>query len=215
MNRYRKFLGQRDFYGRRFQVTGDVLDPRADTETIVELALELKQPQALRVLDLGSGSGALICSLLAEWPKATGVAVDFSAAALAVTAVNAAALGVADRLQVLQGSWLEPVSGIFDVIVSNPPYIASAVIADLEPDVRQYDPHLALDGGADGLSCYRAIAGQAGVHLAPDGHMIVEIGAGQAADVTAIFGAAGLVLTRQRHDLGGHVRALAFAKSSA
>lgn len=202
-----KILGEREFYGRLFHVTADVLDPRADTETLIEVALE--QP-ARRVLDLGSGSGALIVTLLAEWPEATGVAVDLSEKALAVTAENARRLAVAERLALLQGEWFAPISGQFDLIVSNPPYIPSAEIDGLEPDVREHDPLLALDGGADGLSCYRAIAGAAAPHLAPEGRIIVEIGAGQGPDVARIFAAVGFRQAAERRDLGGHVRALLF-----
>lgn len=209
-----KILGQRDFYGRSFHVTADVLDPRADTETIVELALQQKLPEAARVLDLGSGSGALICTLLAEWPTAEGVAVDLSAAALEVTRLNAKALGVAERLQLFQGSWFAPVDGLFDLIVSNPPYIPSAEIAGLEPDVRDHDPHSALDGGSDGLDCYRAIAGGAGPYLRPRSVVLVEVGAGQADEVVGIFTHAGFRLAGKRADLGGHVRALGFDKMS-
>lgn len=210
-----KILGRRDFYGRVFHVSGDVLDPRADSEAVIELALELFSGGAPRLLDLGSGSGALICTLLAEWPEARGVAVDVSGAALAMTARNARSLGLAARLVLTGGSWFETVEGVFDLIVSNPPYIATADIAALEPDVREYDPLLALDGGDDGLACYRAIAAGVQYHLAESGGVIVEIGAGQASDVTAIFVGAGLVPAGQRKDLGGHVRALAFAASKA
>jgi release factor glutamine methyltransferase len=209
-----KILGVRDFFGRSFDVTADVLDPRADTETLIDLALRQNLPQPPRVLDLGSGSGALICTLLSEWPEASGVAVDLSEAALAVTARNAKALGVATRLQLVHGKWFTGVAGVFDLIISNPPYIPTAEIDGLEPDVREHDPHLALDGGEDGLSCYRAIAAGVAVHLAVAGRIIVEIGAGQAADVKAIFVAAGFAHSAEQADLGGHVRALAFAKSS-
>lgn len=205
-----KILGVREFYGRPFRVTADVLDPRADTETLVELALEQALPVDGRVLDLGSGSGALICTLLAEWTRASGVAVDLSPAALQVTEENARALGVDDRLTVLEGAWFAPVAGRFDLIVSNPPYIPSGDIAGLQPEVRAHDPHLALDGGPDGLACYRAIAAGAAAHLASAGRIIVEIGAGQAADVRTIFAMAGWQLSAERRDLGGHIRALQF-----
>jgi release factor glutamine methyltransferase len=205
-----KILGEREFYGRPFRVTADVLDPRADTETLIDLAL---QHRATRLLDLGSGSGALAVTLLAEWPEATGVAVDLSEKALAVTAENAGRLGVASRLTLLQGAWFAPVEGRFELIVSNPPYIPSGEIAGLDPDVRDHDPHLALDGGADGLSCYRAIAAGAAAHLAPEGRIIVEIGAGQGPDVARIFAGAGFRLAAERPDLGGHVRALLFTFS--
>ncbi len=206
-----KILGEREFYGRTFRVTEDVLDPRADTETLIDLALDVP---ARRLLDLGSGSGALAVTLLAEWPEATGVAVDLSEKALAVTAENAERLGVAARLTCLQGTWFDPVEGRFDLIVSNPPYIPAGEIAGLEADVREHDPHLALDGGADGLSCYRAIAGGAAAHLAPAGRVIVEIGAGQGPDVARIFGDSGFWLAAERQDLGRHTRALLFTFSA-
>lgn len=209
-----KILGAREFFGRRFRVTADVLDPRADTETLIELALEQPLPAPGLVLDLGSGSGALICTLLAEWPQATGVAVDLSPAALQVTGENARALGVDHRLLLREGAWFAPVAGRFDLIISNPPYIPSREIAGLERDVREHDPHLALDGGPDGLACYRAIAKAAGEHLAPRGRIILEVGAGQAAGVTAIFAGVGFRLSAERRDLGGHMRALQFGSPS-
>ena len=141
------------------------------------------------------------------------MAVDISPAALGVAAANAEALRVADRLSFVQGSWFDAVSGRFDLIVSNPPYIPSADIAGLEPDVRAYDPHLALAGGSDGLDPYRAIAAEANNHLVPGGCVVVEQGAGQADDVAAIFAAAGLYLVRQGIDLGGHIRCLVFSGS--
>ncbi len=210
-----KILGWREFFGRRFRVTADVLDPRPDTETLIELALERALPPGGRVLDLGSGSGAIICTLLAEWPDALGVAVDLSAAALAVTETNAIALGVAPRITLLAGPWLANVTGRFNLIVSNPPYIPAGDIAGLETDVRAHDPHLALDGGADGLACYRAIAVAAGPHLASGGRLIVETGAGQARDVTDIFSGQGFRAGVQRRDLGGHVRALQFVRDES
>ena len=205
-----KILGRREFYGRTFAVTPDVLDPRPDTETLVSLALEQPLPAGGRLLDLGSGSGAIICTLLAEWPGVEGTAVDLSPAALDVTAENAGRLGVAGRLTLKQGRWFEPVSGLFDLIVSNPPYIPTGEIAGLQPDVRNHDPHLALDGGQDGLADYRAIAGEAGGYLAPSGRIILEIGAGQAPDVIQIFQNAGFRHGGGRQDLGGHLRALLF-----
>lgn len=205
-----KILGRREFYGRTFVVTRDVLDPRPDTETLVSFALEHPLPAGGRLLDLGSGSGAIICTLLAEWSEAEGTAVDLSPAALAVTAENAARLGVAGRLALKQGAWFEPVSGLFELIVSNPPYIPTGEISGLQPDVRNHDPHLALDGGQDGLDDYRAISSGAGSHLAPGGRVIVEIGAGQAPDVIQIFQTAGFQHRGGRLDLGGHLRTLLF-----
>ena len=204
-----RILGEREFYGRPFRLTPDVLDPRPDTETIVDLALPL-MARACRILDLGTGSGAIIVTLLAERPDAVGVAVDLSPQALAVAAANAEALGVAQRISFSLGSWFEPVSGSFDLIVSNPPYIPAGDIAGLEPDVRNYDPHLALMGGSDGLDPYRSIAAGAGPHLASGGTILVELGAGQAEDVKSIFVTAGYHLLLQGIDLGGHIRGLAF-----
>lgn len=205
-----RILGEREFHGRIFMVTPDVLDPRPDTEALIEEALPRLKP-GMRVLDLGAGSGAVIVTLLAERAGVTGVAVDVSPAALSVTMENARRLGVADRLTAVEGSWYDAVAGRFDVIVSNPPYIAAADIAGLAAEVRNFDPHLALAGGADGLAAYRAIAAGAAAHLTPGGLVVVEVGAGQSEDVAAIFRARGLALAASRADLGGHTRALVFA----
>lgn len=204
-----RILGQREFYGRVFKVTPATLDPRPDTETIIEAALPL-MGKAARLLDLGTGTGAIAITLLAERPDSTGVATDLSPAALAVAGENARALGVADRLALLQGSWFAPVSGRFNIILSNPPYIPSGEIAGLSPDVRNFDPGLALVGGIDGLEPYRVIASGAAAHLAGGGFVLVEIGAGQAEDVAAIFAGHGFREAGRHHDLGGHARCLAF-----
>ena len=204
-----RILGQREFYGRPFRVTSDVLDPRPDTETLIEAALALKHPPA-RILDLGTGSGAIIVTLLAELPGATGLATDLSPAALEVARGNAEALGVALRLAFAEGPWWAPVTGRFDLIVSNPPYIPTTVISGLSPDVRDFDPHLALDGGADGLDAYRRIAAGAASHLNPGGRVLVEIGAGQALDVEALFQSHNFIHDSNHSDLGGHVRCLVF-----
>lgn len=206
-----RILGAREFYGRVFKVTPDTLDPRPDTETLIEAALGV-MPSGARLLDLGTGTGAIAVTLLAERPDATGVATDLSAAALAVARENAARLGVAPRLTLLQGSWFGPVSGAFDIILSNPPYIPAGDIAGLSPDVRNFDPGLALSGGDDGLDPYRAIASAAAAHLAGGGHVLVEIGAGQAEDVSAIFAAQGFAPAGRHRDLGGHERCLVFSR---
>ncbi len=187
-----RILGNREFYGRSFRVTPDVLDPRADTETLIEAVLALAKDQGpIRILDLGTGSGAIAVTLLAELPGATVVASDLSAAALRVAKGNAEALGVAGRASFVQANWFEGIGGRFDLIVSNPPYVPLGDIAGLARDVREFDPPRALDGGPDGLEAYRRIAGGAGGHLAPKGHIVLEIGAGQENAVNNIFKGAG------------------------
>lgn len=204
-----RILGQREFYGRAFRVTPDTLDPRPDTETLIEAALAV-MPRGARLLDLGTGTGAIAITLLAERPEATGLATDLSTAALAVARENAGRLGVADRLALAEGNWFDPVAGVFDIILSNPPYIPAGDIAGLGPEVRNFDPGLALSGGIDGLDPYRMIASRAAAHLAAGGHVLVEIGAGQAEDVVAIFARAGFRTAARHRDLGGHERCLAF-----
>jgi release factor glutamine methyltransferase len=209
-----RILELREFYGRNFRVTPDVLDPRADTETVVEVCLGLMPVDApLRILDLGTGSGILAITLLAERKQASGLAIDVSTAALAVAKQNAALNGVVDRLHFVESSWFLKVKGKFDLIVSNPPYIPAADISKLDVEVKDHDPHLALVGGQDGLECYRAIAMGTGEYLAQNGSVVVEIGARQADDVIQIFAKYGFVLFQRLLDLGGHVRCLAFRPS--
>ncbi len=204
-----RIIGAREFYGRRFRVTPAVLDPRPDTETLVEAALK-RMPPSARVLDLGTGSGAIIVTLLAERSDATGLATDISSEALAVARENAAALGVAERLTFLEAPWFDGIGERFDLIVSNPPYIPRADIAALSADVRNFDPLLALVGGSDGLDPYRAIAAGAAARLKPGGTVAVEIGAGQADSVEGIFAASGFRQLGRHRDLGGHIRCLEF-----
>lgn len=179
-----RILGYREFWGREFEISADVLDPRGDTETIV---LEALKTPAKRLLDLGTGSGVLAVTLLAEWPDANAVASDISNAALAIAKTNAAKHGVAARVEFCCSDWLDKISGQFDLIVSNPPYIAESELSVLSPDVTHYDPKIALSPGKDGLVAYRAIARDAQNHLLPSGRLIVEIGASQGADVKKIF----------------------------
>jgi release factor glutamine methyltransferase len=206
-----RILGTREFYGRSFRVTPDVLDPRADTETLIGATLALaKDKRPLRILDLGTGSGAIVVTLLAELPEALAVATDLSAAALQVAQGNAEVLGVANRVRFVRANWFDGVDGQFDFIVSNPPYIPLGDIAVLAPDVREFDPAKALDGGPDGLEAYRRIASGAGGHLAPMGHVILEIGAGQENAVNDLFKGQGFNRESRHFDLAGHVRCLVF-----
>ncbi|MGQ0484872.1 MAG: peptide chain release factor N(5)-glutamine methyltransferase [Hyphomicrobiales bacterium] len=207
-----RILGEREFHGRSFAVTQAVLDPRPDTETLIDAALALR-PAPERLLELGTGSGAIIVTLLAEWPAATGLATDLSAAALAVAERNAGRHKVNRRAGFVHGDWFAGVDGPFDLILSNPPYIPSGEIAGLAPDVRGFDPLRALDGGPDGLEAFRRIAAGANGRLAPGGAVLVEIGAGQSAEVEAIFAAAGLTCQGRARDLSGHIRCLNFSKA--
>lgn len=209
-----RILGMRAFYGRDFIVTPDVLDPRPDTETIVEHALEIVArvglaDAPLRIADIGTGSGILIATLLAELPSASGVATDISEEALAVAKENAERLGVAGRATFIATRGLDGCSEAFDLIVSNPPYIETDEIAGLDPEVRGFDPHLALDGGSDGLSVYREIAKYARIAGRP-AYLVLEVGADQAADVERIFTASGWRALGRKKDLGGHDRSVAF-----
>ena len=208
--------GRRGFFGLDLAVTPDVLDPRADTETLVEAALAALAPrraEALRVLDFGVGSGAILASVLGEWRRAKGLGVDVSPAAAAVARANLDALGFGERARVRVGNWGDGLGGPFDVIVANPPYIATADIAGLAADVRDYDPRIALDGGADGLDAYRALAPEIDRLLAPEGRFFLEIGVGQGDDVAAILARAGLKCVVQRRDLGGIERVIGGVRS--
>jgi release factor glutamine methyltransferase len=198
-----QIIGCRLFWGRWFRVTPDVLDPRPETETLVEAAL--REPFQ-RVLDLGTGSGAILLSLLADRPQATGLGTDLSTAALAVAQANAAALGLADRAHFRQADWLDGVTGRFDLVVANPPYIAEAEMAALAPEVREWEPHLALTPGGDGLEACRAILRGVGAVLAPQGRLLLEIGAGQGVAVAALCRAAGLAGVDVLPDLAGRDR---------
>lgn len=192
-----RILGTRLFWGRSYHITDDVLDPRGDTETLIAAALEHAGD---RILDLGTGSGVIAITMAAERPTAKVVASDISKSALDVAQKNARDLGVADRLSFVQGSWFDAVTGRFDLILSNPPYISDAEMRDLAPEVLGYDPHIALTPGGDGLDPYRIIARHAPDVLTPYGAVIVEIGHAQAADVTRIFASAGFSELRVHTD---------------
>jgi len=196
-------LGEREFYGRRFRVSRDVLDPRPETEALIEAALS--QPFD-RVLDLGVGSGCILITLLAERTSATGLGVDLSEAACLQASANAVAHGVQDRAEIQRSDWFENIGGYFDLIVSNPPYIALDEMDGLSPEVREHEPRLALTDEADGLDAYRRIAAGAPDHLVPGGRLLVEIGPTQAQTVSALFDAAGLADIRVGPDLDGRDR---------
>lgn len=203
-------LGWREFWSLRFKVTPDVLTPRPDSETLVAAVLAaLPDRRAkLRVLDLGVGSGCLLLSLLHELPNATGVGIDRSARALVVARQNARVLGLADRVELRAGDWGEGVEEVFDVVVSNPPYIPSDDIASLDPEVSEHEPWLALDGGPDGLDCYRRLVGELGYLVKPGGLVALEVGKGQTATVARLVRAAGFRSLTTHDDLAGVARVI-------
>ena len=197
--------GRRMFYGREFLVTPEVLDPRPETETLIEAALSA--PFA-RVLDLGTGSGCILLTLLSEAPQATGLGTDISPAALNVAHWNRNALRLEGRAGLAEGDWWAavPQGAVFDLIVSNPPYIALHEMAGLSPDVRDHEPRAALTDEGDGLGAYRILAAQAGAHLAPGGRLLVEIGPTQGQAVAGLFAAAGLQGVQVIRDLDNRDR---------
>jgi release factor glutamine methyltransferase len=200
-----RILGRREFWGLEFALSPDTLDPRPETETVIE-AVVTRRPDrthAYRILDLGTGSGCLLLALLSEFPKASGIGVDIAPGAAATARRNAEALGLADRAHFFAGDWGAALAGSFDVIVANPPYIARAVIPNLPSEVREHDPHRALDGGADGLAAYRTMAADLPRLLAPDGLFAGEIGSDQAGRVAAVLACAGLTVEAVLPDLAG------------
>jgi len=204
-----RIIGAREFWGLLLAVTPAVLVPRPETETVVELALSFvdDRKRSLRIADLGTGSGAVLLALLSELPNATGIGTDLSPDALDVARRNAATLGLGERARFVVSDFATGLSGRFDLVVSNPPYVATSDIATLARDVRDHDPCLALDGGADGLAAYRAIAADA--RRLVGGHLVVEIGAGQQPDVEFLLAEKGLAIAAVRHDLSGIARAVA------
>jgi release factor glutamine methyltransferase len=207
-----RIVGRRHFWTLDLAVSPDTLDPRADTESLIETVVAAipERSLTLRVLDLGTGTGAILLALLAEYPNATGLGIDLSEGALATARINAESHGLGERASFAAGHWTDGVAGPFDVIVSNPPYIDSSDLAGLPPEVREHDPVLALDGGADGLDAYRAILPAIPALLSPAGLAVLEIGAGQAEAVTRIAREHGLIQLGCRADLGGIERALSF-----
>jgi release factor glutamine methyltransferase len=212
-----RILGEREFWSLPFGLNAATLDPRPDSETLVAAVLaELPDRRArLSLLDLGTGSGCLLLALLSELPAASGCGIDSSAAAVEQAGANAARLGLAARATFLRHSWtegLELAGAPWDVVVGNPPYIASGEIAALAPEVARYDPPAALDGGADGLAAYRALIPAACRTLRPGGLIALEVGEGQAQAVEALLAAAGLASLRRARDLAGVERCLLAAK---
>lgn len=210
-----RIRGVREFYGRDFAIDGHTLDPRADTETLIDAALQIlarrdREQEPLRILDLGTGSGCILITLLAEYPHTEGIGVDISQDALRMARKNAQRLGVAGRARFFAASWFEGLKGRFDLIVSNPPYITQKEIQTLPREVAAHDPMMALDGGTDGLEAYRSIAAKAAKFLRPRGHLLVEIGAAQADAVADLLHEGGFVIARNgiTADLGGRARCI-------
>ena len=207
-----RIAGRREFWSLPFALSPAVLDPRPDTETLVEAALAAfahRRDDALNLLDFGVGSGAILAALLSEWPNATGIGVDKSAEAAALAQSNLAALGLGARGQILVSDWDSALGEArFDCVVSNPPYIRSGDIAGLEREVREHDPPLALDGGSDGLDAYRALGPILARRLAPTGWFAVEFGLGQGPEVLALLAASGLSALRLIPDLTGRERVI-------
>jgi release factor glutamine methyltransferase len=215
-----RILGSKEFWGLSFQLSPATLEPRPDTETVVELALELLRADGgsdrpLRIADLGTGTGAILLALLSELPAATGIGTDISEAALQTAAANAARAGLSERTTFVACDYASGLSGPFDLIVSNPPYIRSADIGSLAVEVRNHDPLAALDGGADGLDAYRTLVPQAARLLAPGAALVVEAGEGQSGQIQALMVAAGLTpAPSPRADLAGIPRAVAGHKTA-
>jgi release factor glutamine methyltransferase len=212
-----RIFGWRDFYGLRLKLSPDTLEPRPDTETLVDAVVPLLREIAERegrcsVLDLGTGTGAIALAIAANVPETVVTATDVSAGALAAATENAAANRLAERFVPLLSNWFSAINGKFHAIVSNPPYIPADEIDGLQPEVRLHDPRRALDGGADGLVAYRAIAEGAAIHLESDGIVAVEVGEGQRRDVQRIFAEAGYRMVSVHRDLAGTERVLLFCR---
>lgn len=209
-----QILGHREFWSLEFRVTADTLDPRPDSETLVQavLARIADRDAALRLLDFGTGTGCLLLALLHELRNASGVGIDISAAALAVAEDNARGLGLDQRAEFCLGDWDAGLASAFDIILSNPPYIASAEIADLQPEVARFEPRCALDGGPDGLAAYRRLLPAAARLLKPGGLAAFEIGHGQAESVAGLGRGSGLRHLGTECDLGSVARVVLFAK---
>jgi release factor glutamine methyltransferase len=210
-----RILGEREFWGLPFSLSPETLVPRPDTETLVETALSLipDRQAPMRLVDFGTGSGCILTALLHELPRAQGLGIDRSVGAIRTARRNAARNGVGDRALFVVSDWAEAVRGRFDLIVSNPPYIAAAIVPTLEPEVRDHDPVLALDGGPDGLEAYRILLGEAGRLLVPGGLMVLEIGYDQAEALKRLAQAQALDVLALNHDLSGSPRCIALKQT--
>jgi release factor glutamine methyltransferase len=212
-----RIIGHREFYGLELSLSAETLEPRPDTETLVDALLPhvrraVERGGACRIVDLGTGTGAIALALLSQVPQAVATGVDISSEALATAARNAEKLGLADRFTVLQSDWFSALPEKFHVIAANPPYIRSDLIVSLQSEVRDFDPPAALDGGLDGLDAYRTIARESADHLLQGGVVGLEIGFDQKADVVQLFHAEGYDLIQAATDLAGHDRALVFQR---
>jgi release factor glutamine methyltransferase len=213
-----RILGEKEFWSLPLKLSAETLVPRPDTETVVELALQMlaetpHPDRALRILDIGTGSGAILLALLSELPGAIGIGSDISLAAVLTARRNAVDLGLASRALFVKCNYAAALTGPFDLVVSNPPYIPSQDIAGLDVEVRDHDPHLALDGGSDGLDAYRALIPEAVRLLASGGALVVEAGRDQIKAIAGLISRAGLTTTAEpRADLGGILRAVAGRK---
>lgn len=203
--------GNKSFWSLDFEVTCDTLIPRPDSETLIETTLACIESRSkpYTIVDVGVGSGCLLLSLLSELPRSNGIGLDISAEALQVASKNAARLGMGHRTRFMQSNWMDGLTDTVDVIISNPPYIPSGDIAGLQPDVRLYEPVLALDGGTDGMNPYRIIAKSASKRLSENGLLVVEFGIGQADAIHKILQSEGLRIERVEKDLAGITRCIA------
>jgi len=206
-----RILGYRDFWKSRFYLSSDTLEPRPDTETLIETVLKEKiSPK--KILDLGTGTGCILLSLLQEFPNAVGVGVDMAEGACVTAKENAHRLGLENRVTILKGNWFQPLTkdSKFDLIVSNPPYIPTKEIRNLHDEVKNHDPILALDGGEDGLLPYKYLCSNLKYYLEGDGFVVLEFGQGQGNDISRIVKDSGATLIRVECDLGGHQRVIKF-----
>jgi len=210
-----RILGEREFWSLPFRLGAATLDPRPDSETLIAavLARVVERSAPLRLLDLGTGTGCLLLALLSELPRARGIGIDLAPSAVAIATENAMRLGLGRRAQFRIGDWDRGLAGRFDIVVSNPPYIPHREIAALAPEVRRYDPRLALDGGVDGLAGHRALAGLLPRRLPPRGIAAIELGAGQGPAAAAIYEAAGMALLDRVADLSRTLRCLILGRN--